>query len=160
MHKILTGNKSKWWKSEHIFLKESIDVPLLKPFGALIHCVKSSHTNVKNFWRCTVILNNTNKTNWSSKHDHSTIPQNRIWTSFENIKLLSKLNHQCMHKHVLLLSFLTLFSFFLLNLLPIFEANRKCFKSDNLKHVILNFKFFLNPSLKPHCRLLFFFHTN
>ena len=72
---------------------------------------------------------------------------------------LSKLNHQCMHNHVLLLSFLTLFSFFLLNLLPIFEANRKCFKSDNLKHVILNFKFFLNPSLKPHCRLLFFFHT-
>ena len=88
VHKILTGNKSKWWKSEHIFLKGSIDVPLLEPFGALIHCVKSSHTNVKNFWRCTVILNNTNKTNWSSKHDHSTIPQNRIWTSFENIKLL------------------------------------------------------------------------
>ena len=72
---------------------------------------------------------------------------------------LSKLNHQCMHKHVLLLSFLTLFSFFLLNLLPIFEANRKCFKSDNLKHVILNFEFFLDPSLKPHYRLLFFFHT-
>ena len=71
---------------------------------------------------------------------------------------LSKLNHQCMHKHVLLLSFLTLFSFFLLNLLPIFEATETSnVKSDNLKHVILNLKFFLNPSLKPHCRLLFFF---
>ena len=32
-------------------------------------------------------------------------------------------------------------------------------ESDNLKHVILNFEFFLDPSLKPHCRLLFFFHT-
>ena len=134
----------------------------MKPFGALIHCVKSSHTNVKNFWRCTVILNNTNKTNWSSKHDHSTIPQNRIWTSFENIKLLfpSLIINVCttmfcfsLFWRFSLSSYSTCFLY--LKLQKIFQN----VESDNLKHVILNFKFFLNPSLKPHCRLLFFFHT-
>ena len=87
---------------------------------------------------------------------------NRIWTSFENILLFAGLIiNVCTSMFCFSFSLLTLFSFFLLNLLPIFEATETSnVKSDNLKHVILNLKFFLNPSLKPHCRLLFFFQCS
>ena len=97
------------------FSDGSIDVPL---WNFLVDTLCKIIPHNKNFWRCTANLNNTNKTNWSSKHDHSTIPQPNM-DIFRKHTSLCRLNHQCMHNHVLVLFSLDAFLFLPTQLLPI-----------------------------------------